>query len=643
MARIANAFKYRAGDAPVIDTGLFLHLYVPTLLNLIKHDDLHAPKLLIVRGSPGSGKSSMLRLFQVDTLLALRGKPQSGEQEIVERLRELGAWGDDGPLAVGIYLQCDSSVRDLANIDADGANIRLLNTLLDIRILLTFLRSLERLQAAKALEADVDGLAFQPLPPDDAPPPLFAIARTVRELREQCERIEADFAVLLNSFPGDPMPESIRPHARVFAIPYLAAQVKDVPALKGLVPMVMLDNLQDLYDKQRDQVRDEFLRRAAIPRWVSVRKHVYELEDLIPLEGSVENRDYREVDLDNSSTGDFRRFVAGVAERRWDQSDGLRQFSTQTFRSSLLEEPSPPADKRRAERQMAELVDRLNQLGIPTKAESLVVAGEDENSIATDQLLRAEGQLIVAERKAAKGQLDMFPAMAEEPSDSKTEEAARLFMARRLKLPYYHSFDTLVDAANGNIEQFLAIAAVYADKMILRGEVRGDPTLSPREQHDLLRRSGDEYYDRIEQRYDMGYAIRTLVDNLGQFFEAVTYRPAAPYAPGVNGFGLTRQQLHSIVAANSDPALQSLAVVLRRAVAENVVFARSTKQGKAGAEKIVFYLNRLLCVRFGLPLNTGGWQHIPVKTLAKMVAGPVPAKEWGKKWTDKDVLFEAGG
>ena len=30
---------------------------------------------------------------------------------------------------------------------------------------------------------------------------------------------------------------------------------------------------------------------------------------------------------------------------------------------------------------------------------------------------------------------------------------------------------------------------------------------------------------------------------------------------------------------------------------------------------MVFYLNRLLCVQFGLPLGRGGWRHRPLEEL----------------------------
>ncbi len=167
-------------------TGLFLHLYVPNLVAAeLKPEDFHAPKLLVVRGSPGSGKSSLLRLFQVETLIALARSAQANEQAIVDRLRQLEVWDDDGPRAVGVYMQCDSNLRDLANVDALGANTKLLNTLLDVRIVLAFLRALgqlPRFAAARQQTGSADALEalrLKPLPPDDGPAPLFATERTV--------------------------------------------------------------------------------------------------------------------------------------------------------------------------------------------------------------------------------------------------------------------------------------------------------------------------------------------------------------------------------------------------------------------------------------------------------------------------------
>src|SRR6476646_6622534 len=97
MARLRNAFKIRAADAPIIETAQFLQLYCPLLLDQLQRDDLFVPKLIVVRGSPGLGKSSLLRLFEAETLLAVHARrSQPSDQDLVERLTELGILADSG-------------------------------------------------------------------------------------------------------------------------------------------------------------------------------------------------------------------------------------------------------------------------------------------------------------------------------------------------------------------------------------------------------------------------------------------------------------------------------------------------------------------------------------------------------------------
>lgn len=632
MPRIPNAFKFRAADRTVLDTTLFLHLYCPILLDRLEASDLLVPKLLVLRGSPGSGKSSLLRLFETETLLALHARRgQLGDQSLIEYLTELGAINEDGPRAFGIYIDCDSSLRDIANLDVEGANAKLLNTMLDMQIISGFIRSLKLLMSAGIIPCEAATMPLVGMPAQDSPPLIFSKEQTLASLEVECATAQTDFAGLLNSFPGEPIPASIQPHSRVFSVPYLSHQLRQTPALQGVLPIVMLDNLHELYEQQRNQIRDDFLRRSSVPRWVALRKHVYEFEDLISFEGATDDRDYRELDLNAEQSHAFRRFVANVAERRLRQSTALQQYNVHDFKLQLRD-IEPSVKRKQVTEGVKQVATRLYDLKEEADGVGSLLAEED---VPIDALVKLEGRLLLAERKAGRKQQSMFPeAEPLGPPDAKTQEAARLFAARRFELPYYHSFDTLSDVSNGNVEQFLAVASVLADKMIFRAEMGRDSVLSAREQQELIRQGAQDYYKEIEQRFDRGYSIRQLVDNLAPFFHAVTYRPTAPIAPGVNGFGIPREQLRLILATRrSDDEVLALRKVLTSAVAGNVLFVRPTKQGQAGAEKLVFYFNRLLCVKYGLPLNTGGWQPLSMDMLIRMMKGPVPAKDWGKRWS----------
>lgn len=638
MARVRNAFKIRASDAPIIETSQFLHLYCPLLLDQLHRDDLFVPKLIVVRGSPGSGKSSLLRLFETDTLLAVHARrSQPSDQDLVEGLTQLGILTESGPKAVGIYIQCDSSLRDIANLPATQPVLRLFNTLLDTRVLVLFLRALQRLSAAGCIELPGNCI-FQALPASDAPPELFAEPRALQELADACAQIENDFGSLLNSFPDDPLPTSIQPHARVYSLAYLALQIQRIPALADLMPVVMLDDVQELYPEQREHLRTEFMRRASIPRWLAVRTHVFGLEELISLEGAEQGREYREIPVDEifrEKPSLFSKFAANVVHRRLQHTDLLQQITVADFKD-LLRAPGGTVPVEAAKNATDAMAERAAEIGRGTtlhaRLESPQLPSED-GGVPFDQLIKLEAEMISLERFANRGQAVLFPDLeVPEAPNGKTADAAWLFASRRARYPYYWGFDTLSNIASANVEQLLSTTAVLVDRMIYRAELDRDLAVSAKVQEEIFNRCADEYYNALEEKHRRGSAIRQFVNNLGKFFAEVTYRPNAPIAPGVNGFGLKRQEIEQAVGPHVQTRqAQIFREVLTNAVAGNVLSVRITKQGQAGSEKIVFYFNRILCAKFRLPLNYGGWQHLPIEILVRMMQESVPLKDMTRR------------
>jgi hypothetical protein len=569
---------------------------------------------------------------------------------LVERLTDLGILSESGPRVVGIYIHCDSSLRDIANLGAQHGTLRLFNTLLDIRIIASFLRAIRRLAATGSLHLP-ENCVLEPLLPEDAPPLVFAQARTIDQVETLCSIIERDFGNLLNSFPGDPLPSAIQPHSRLYALTYLALQLKHNPAFAELTPVVMLDDVQELYPDQRKHVKDEFIRRAAVPRWLAVRTHVFGLEELISLEGTDQGREYREIPLDEifqERPGVFGKFSANVVHRRLQATESMQQVPISDFKD-LLRDAEEKVPIELADKALSAMLKRASDLrlkgGFIDKLEQ-VSKRSAQTTPSFTELLDIERNLILIERLVNRGQASLFPDMDMlETSDAKTDEAARLFVSRRIRWPYYSGFDTLTNVASGNVEQLLSTTAALVDRMIYRAELDRDKAILAKEQEDILKKCADEYYKALEEKHRRGSAIRQFVDNLGLYFEEVTYRPNAPIAPGVSGFGLTRREIiETVTEVKVDRKGQEALIfreVLTNAVAGNVLSVRITKQGQAGSEKIVFYLNRLLCVKFRLPLNYGGWQHLPVQVLIRMMREPVPVREMVRKGTPSGSFFKS--
>jgi hypothetical protein len=495
---------------------------------------------------------------------------------------------------------------------------------------------MRQLASAKLIDDDLEQVRLHALPPEETSAPLFARDTSFSEMERECTRVETDFATLLNSFPDDPVSPNIAPHSRIFSLSYLAHQAQFQGA-NWPHPLLLLDDFQDLYEEQRVHLRRELLRRVAVPRWTAVRKYVYELEDLLPLEGTKEGREIREIDLDAANAKAFRKFLENVTERRLRSTEALQHLLTiQSFRDRLLEPPETLPWTKVTE-PVTKAIERLKELGAD---EQLTVPPLDD--VPVELLYDLEKHLILAERKANRRQRYILPELEPpEPSDNKTEEAARLFLSQQYDLPYYYGFEALSVAATRNVEQFLDLAADYAEKMIFRSELNRSLDLSAKEQHDLLRASAKKFYLRIDQSFPHGYSIRQFIENLGRFCRAVTNRPNAPIAPGVTGFGLTRVQLQDArVIDGPGSGMRAFRETIASAVAGNVLWIKKTKQGQPGAQKFVFYLNRLLCIYFNLPLGYGGWQPLSLDVIVKMIAGPVPAEEMGKKWQTQAIEFE---
>ncbi len=63
----------------------------------------------------------------------------------------------------------------------------------------------------------------------------------------------------------------------------------------------------------------------------------------------------------------------------------------------------------------------------------------------------------------------------------------------------------------------------------------------------FLKRAAERRWDGIPRRVPRGYEARRFLEALGSFCQIQTYRPSAPYPPGVTGFGLTMQDRTSLI------------------------------------------------------------------------------------------------
>ncbi len=101
-------------------------------------------RLVLIRGTPGSGKTTMARVFEYPTLFTLlRNKSSTGYKELHAALSECRAIKDEEPLILGCRLPMESDYRDFWEFPyRDEVKTNLMISLLQARTVLGWFRHL---------------------------------------------------------------------------------------------------------------------------------------------------------------------------------------------------------------------------------------------------------------------------------------------------------------------------------------------------------------------------------------------------------------------------------------------------------------------------------------------------------------------
>jgi hypothetical protein len=229
---------------------------------------------------------------------------------------------------------------------------------------------------------------------------------------------------------------------------------------------------------------------------------------------------------------------------------------------------------------------------------------------------------ILLARDEAKRQMSLeFPLSAEEleqRDSSQVQAAADIFLNNELGVPYYFGIERLCVMATNNVEELLSLASALYEglqaKQVLR---KRELLLSPHEQEKLLKEAAKRKRDFIPKSHTEGARAQRLLDGIGSYCRERTFLPNAPYAPGVTGVRLSQAELAGLDSSLLAERGAILKRVLAECVAENLLVDRESAASTSRDGGTVFYLNRTLCVHYGLPLQMGGWQDVEARDLVE--------------------------
>jgi hypothetical protein len=404
--------------------------------------------------------------------------------------------------------------------------------------------------------------------------------------------------------------------------------------------LLMIDDLHRLRRSQRAMLIQETTElRPSIPVWLAERSIA--LGDELLSQGAREGRDLREYPMEElwGSTkggGQTVTTFSQILDRRLHIQNIIPPGTISQYLSDQL---VPSEIEKQFQSVVALFHKELRRLSNNMRYKEWLAKGESISQVssrgAIEELLSI---LILVARDEARRQLTLqLEPLPQEELDqrdsSQVKGAAEIVAYNTLGMPYYYGVERLCAMATNNVEELLALAAALYEglraKIVLRRSA--DLILSAPEQERLLRSAARRKREFIPKAHTEGTRAARLLDAIGSFCREKTFQRTAPYAPGVTGIRFSLSELSKIRQLGASDAIRVLRKVVAESVAENLLTPRESAASASRESGTVFYLNRTLCVHYGLPLQYGGWQDISVQDAVEwMEKGRVANRlDWG--------------
>jgi len=588
-------------------------------------------RLVIIVGTPGSGKTTMAKLFEYPMVSALlRHSKSPSHRALLTALAETGCIRDGTPAILAARLSLESDYREIWEFPY-GEDFRdgLFKALLQARTVLGWFRHLQRTGVNTADVEVVTTGASHAATEAIGGVTGDSIVRRAQDVESSIYRI---VGALLPPNADDlekAATDAYRPFDVIdrFVVPFGSSQAKI-----EIRPLVAFDDAHALHPTQfRNLSRWLVRRELRVARWILTRLDVLPADEAIgvilagnsgevELPGITTAREITQITL--QSTHDrrgqrslFRRMAKDMANRYLSQ---MAEFSTRKLVSldSLL--PNEPEHITAAKisdlRSKVDSTQKRLRLTKERRARLLVdVEAYEGTGLGEDDRL---SMLAILMHRYAKRipQTGLFSENADpDPSrplavDSSVFEASRLHLFHSYGRPYYFGIDDLCDASSENAEQFLRLAAILVEAIATR-LIRGrSASLRSDEQDRLLReRAASFIKDWNFPQFDH---VRTLVDLIAKQCLTVSLEPNAWIGAGANAYGVLQTEFERISAQEPD-----LGRTLKYAVAYNAITLVPQYECK---NKIwcLLELGGIPKLHYGLTLKRGGFIEGTLSELA---------------------------
>lgn len=606
--------------------GMFHDFFGPEILSLLDQGGTVLwDRLQVIRAAPGGGKTTLLRLFSNSSLQKIYDKRKLPlYRSLEEQLRKIGAWDEYGPQICGIYIPCSANYSSIEDIRLDqNSRDKLFWTLLNVRVFMELVRSI----VAERNLTDYQDIEFYPNELEGALLSNLLGTGNIKDKYRAAENLEQKICIAIDSVEKPQLDSITTTNGPLIWKMLTRDSIKVKGELYNRKILIMLDDAQYLSLHQRELIIGKLQNSLPVARWIAERYQGLSHDDVIP-HGALQGRDYNTIRIEDwctNSKNSYNRLLGYIADQRIQHSRIKEVNSFDSLTSEML-----PRDDTLSSG--IEKIRKRVQLTVDADQRFRSWLSEEDLSTAdpVELMTRIRSLEIRIVRKQSRENTLFndfeFPVDSNMKRDSSLSSAARLFISREFQLPYYYGGDNLKALSSGNTEQYLRICKeIYslanANATLKR---KRDAFVTAKQQHNVIIKLAKQKYDQIGINIPYGRYIQSLVSCIGEMAQEKTYAPTAPYAPGITGISLSKQDARYLSDSDylkRNEKYRVLAAVITNAIANNIFETRDGTKCK-GNEWLVLYLNRLLCAYFGLPLGYGGFKEQKLETLSTWIQIP---------------------
>lgn len=543
-------------------------------------------RLVQICGSPGSGKTTISRLFEYTTIRTmLRNRDLTAHAAIHATLQDCGAVKDGAPRVVACRLAMETDYRGIWQFPyPDELKTNLTVALIQARAVIAWIRALIR------GGVDIDTISV--VPKADASAALEAIGGTqgpaVLRRAQEVEKALYNVVAALLAPPVaklDPAAtEAYRPFDVIEGFSVVSHDKK-----QQLLPLVMLDDAHALHPAQFGGLRRHLARRELkVARWVLTRLDVMNAAEAMSLlrgdesaakeAGFDPKRDLELITLQQLSDrkvqrGGFRKMAKEMGDRYLSQMSLFATRNLKSLADLLSTEAEPIGASQLVELERSITAYQKKHKISDTRRDALRSEVDGyaprNKTITKDVALAMQAILLARYLKRTEGQRSLFSDSNEEPeprkavhADSEVYDGALVRLLHDYDRPYYYSIDALCDASSENAETFLRLAGDLVDAITTSLIRDRAATLSARTQHKHITESARD----IVAKWDFPNAreVKVLVTYVGRRCREQALTPNAWLGGGPNAIGIVQTEFDRIATDNPE-----LASILQFAAAYN--------------------------------------------------------------------------